>query len=166
MPPALSGNSVSLTTVVREFGNDAIDTSAVATVRPIESRQIAGLDALRLVAALWVCFFHGARLPLAELYSHPSWFELQLISVNNAIYNGVAAVMLFFVVSGMVIHFPNIGTGRLALADYYVRRLSELCRLWWLPTRCVSLPATDTFRRTPMCSGACTASSPTTSLIR
>lgn len=87
--------------------------------------RIDGLDTLRLVAAAWVALSHGARLPLAEItdeLGRGRW----LGALNNGLFNGVAAVMMFFVVSGFVIHRPQAGGRALDPVDHYVRRLTRI----------------------------------------
>lgn len=87
--------------------------------------HIPGLDTLRFFAALWVAFSHGARLPMDKLVpSGPLSFMLQ--SLNNAAFNGVAAVMVFFVISGLVIHLPQAETNTVKLLPYLARRLLRI----------------------------------------
>ena len=86
---------------------------------------VRGLDTLRLVAAAWVALAHGARAPLAEIAAiHPGW-SLPA-ALNNALFNGVAAVMMFFVVSGFVIHLPQARGRSLDVAEHYARRLVRI----------------------------------------
>lgn len=62
--------------------------------------NIAGLDTLRFFAAAWVVCFHGARFPLGNMSSDKSLFANVATALNNGLFNGVAAVMLFFVMCG------------------------------------------------------------------
>ena len=88
--------------------------------------SLAGLDTLRLMAALWVALFHGARLPMDKLAAAGSPLDSVLIAVNNGVFNGVAGVMLFFVISGFVIHRPFLAAPRLEVAPYLARRAIRL----------------------------------------
>lgn len=86
---------------------------------------VAGLATLRLVAAAWVTLSHGARPPLAETaVAHPG---LGLFAaVNNGLFNGVAAVMMFFVISGFVIHLPQASGRALEPLEHFARRLVRI----------------------------------------
>jgi len=88
--------------------------------------HVAGLDTLRLIAAAWVCCSHGARAPLSEMLSGQGTFGAILGGLNNGIFNGVAAVMMFFVISGFVIHRINVGRERLDIAGHYARRITRI----------------------------------------
>lgn len=86
---------------------------------------VIGLGTLRLVAAAWVALAHGARPPLAEVaVLHPALAPLA--ALNNALFNGVAAVMLFFVVSGFVIHLPQTSGRDLSVLEHLARRLLRI----------------------------------------
>lgn len=91
-----------------------------------DGSHVPGLDTLRFVAAAWVALFHGARLPLDRLLGHDSTVDTLLISLNNGLFNGVAAVMIFFVISGFVVHRPNVGRSRIPIGSYLARRLLRI----------------------------------------
>jgi peptidoglycan/LPS O-acetylase OafA/YrhL len=114
------------------------------------SQHVQGLDALRFAAAAWVALSHGARLPLdqmiaaaaAERGDAPSalhgWAQA-FASLNNGLFNGVAAVMVFFVISGFVIHLPQTGGARLDPINHWVRRLARILPPLIVATALVSL---------------------------
>ncbi len=85
--------------------------------------RLAGLDSLRLIAAAWVACSHGARLPLEHMVSGDGPVAQGLVALNNGLFNGVAAAMLFFVISGLVIHHANVGLEAIDIPGHYVRRL-------------------------------------------
>ena len=85
------------------------------------SRRVAGLDTLRVVAALWVAMSHGARFPFQELFDSGSSLHI-LTLANNATFNGVAAVFVFFVISGFVVHYPYVRAARIDVVPFLVRR--------------------------------------------
>jgi peptidoglycan/LPS O-acetylase OafA/YrhL len=86
---------------------------------------VAGIATLRLVAAAWVTLSHGARPPLAETaVAHPALGALA--ALNNGLFNGVAAVMMFFVISGFVIHLPQAGGRALDPLEHFARRLVRI----------------------------------------
>ncbi len=88
---------------------------------PGEPARIAGLDTLRFVAASMVVLSHLGPPPLlAGLErSHPvAW----LLSASYGVaWNGPAAVIVFFVVSGLCIHWPSLSR-RPHWPEYFVRR--------------------------------------------
>lgn len=87
-----------------------------------EMRRILGLDSIRFIAALWVFFSHGG-VPRIELYLDKfNPYERLLIGVYNNLWSGPAAVIVFFVISGFVIHYPNLATDQLNLKAYFIRR--------------------------------------------
>jgi len=94
---------------------------ASATSRNTEPTRIAGLDTLRFIAAAVVAIGHlGAPPLLAGLErTHPiAWF----ISASYGIlWNGPAAVIVFFVISGLCIHWPTLSR-RPRWPEYFIRR--------------------------------------------
>lgn len=55
-----------------------------------------------------------------------SWLAWAGGILNRAIFNGPAAVIVFFVISGFCIHYPNIGKKTLRLSPYYARRFLRI----------------------------------------
>lgn len=95
-----------------------------------QGRHVAGLDALRFAAAGWVALSHGLRLPIDRL-AEGSGVGRALGALNNGMFNGVAAVMVFFVISGLVIHLPQAlaqrsGVGVFSPLNHWVRRLTRI----------------------------------------
>lgn len=83
------------------------------------SDHLDALDALRFVAASWVALSHGA-LPLKQLFSND---VLKFASAAFASsFNGSAAVMVFFIISGLCIHRPRTHVESLPTAAFLVRR--------------------------------------------
>ena len=68
---------------------------------PEPATRVAGLDAIRCIAAVVVVLHHINPLP-AVLASGPVGLWLRMLL------NGPAAVMVFFVISGFVIHHPFV----------------------------------------------------------
>jgi peptidoglycan/LPS O-acetylase OafA/YrhL len=87
---------------------------------------VSGLDTLRLFAALWVAMFHGARPPLSELVPVIGAALNALNLLTNFVFNGTAAVMVFFVISGFVIHRPAAEGRTLDLYGYLARRVLRI----------------------------------------
>jgi peptidoglycan/LPS O-acetylase OafA/YrhL len=91
---------------------------ALSASAEFNHRHIAGLDSLRFVCAIWVALHHGARPHVAL------WLGLSPIFKDwNAItYDGVAAVIVFFVISGLCVHYPHARSASCNLAAFYAQR--------------------------------------------
>lgn len=76
----------------------------------MRDNRVSGLDSIRFVCALWVVFQHLTYFPLGAL--RQPW----------TIFNGTAAVAVFFVVSGLCIHYPFRNTEVTSWSAYGVRR--------------------------------------------
>ncbi len=90
------------------------------------SARIAGLDTLRFIAAIWVACSHGARPPLEHALNGLGPLGGIIVALDNGLFNGVASVMTFFVISGLVIHHAHIGSERIDIASHYARRLTRI----------------------------------------
>lgn len=86
-------------------------------------RHIPGLDAIRLICATMVAFSHfSVRFDFTFLGLSAEASRI----VNGVILlfsNGPAAVIVFFVISGFVIHLPTVSGKRLDIGEFYARRL-------------------------------------------
>jgi peptidoglycan/LPS O-acetylase OafA/YrhL len=95
-------------------------------------QRLNALDGLRFLAALVVALAHLA-LPLfgPQRASFPSPLQQQLI----LLFNGGAAVAVFFLISGFCIHLPYTQGEKLSLRAFYLRRFLRLGipLLVWLP---------------------------------
>lgn len=88
----------------------------------ILSNRLIGIDSLRYILALWVFFTHGGAPPLFEGGDFQFINKLYGWSVN-----GQAAVIGFFIISGLCIHFPNINNEKINLPSFYSARFLRLC---------------------------------------
>ncbi len=94
------------------------DAAASDPTRRITHMQ--GIDSIRYVCAIWVVLNH--------LYesAHSSAFDHGLGKLVGAIlgaaFSGPAAVIVFFVISGLCIHFPYRHGEKLDYFSYYMRR--------------------------------------------
>lgn len=87
--------------------------------------HVAGVDTLRIVSAVWVVLSHAGGLPLADLLARVGTPERILhfvSSVNNVAFDGVAAVIVFFVISGLCIHLPVVNSNQLDPVKFWIRR--------------------------------------------
>lgn len=88
-------------------------------VTPNSGLRIARLDSIRFLAALCVALSHGA-LPLKALAVDPVTKVLTAGIMSS--FNGVAAVMIFFIVSGLCIHLPYAGAKTVPVLHFLIRR--------------------------------------------
>lgn len=90
-------------------------------------KRIVGLDSIRFVCATFVLFGHLGvpllnYLPSSDKHSY--FFYLR--TLISLVFNGGAAVVVFFIISGFCIHFPFIRKQTIDLPSYYVRRLLRI----------------------------------------
>ncbi|TWJ00796.1 peptidoglycan/LPS O-acetylase OafA/YrhL [Mucilaginibacter frigoritolerans] len=88
-------------------------------------KHILGIDQLRYIFALWVFFFHGGLPPLFAGHVNTKAFEF-LEHLYGWLINGQAAVICFFIISGLCIHYPNIRRNSLDLKSFYTARFLRL----------------------------------------
>ena len=90
--------------------------------------RVLGLDTLRITLALIVLFGH-LGLPIIldpSSYANP-WSIILAVIVNS--FNGPAAVVCFFAISGFCIHYPYLDRGSFGLLEYFGRRHIRI----WIP---------------------------------
>lgn len=83
---------------------------------------MAGLDAIRFVCALWVVFFHAGFLPLTAGVGKSTYSGLAVHAIQSNLFNGSAAVIVFFLISGFVIHYPYVEKPETRWGAYFTRR--------------------------------------------
>jgi peptidoglycan/LPS O-acetylase OafA/YrhL len=88
-------------------------------------KRILGIDQLRYVFALWVFFTHGGAPPLFNGHSSGNIFD-GLDKLYGWSINGEAAVMCFFIISGLCIHFPNLKKDKVDILSFYTARFLRL----------------------------------------
>jgi peptidoglycan/LPS O-acetylase OafA/YrhL len=84
--------------------------------------HIRGVDSLRFIAAMWVAFGHGAWLPVRALTQQWGSAGRAVTALSDTSFNGVAAVIVFFIISGFCIHLPYVGATKIDIRDFYIRR--------------------------------------------
>ena len=90
------------------------------------NNKINGLDSIRFVCAIWVVFGHLGLFPLLEgidVSTKVGWF---INALYNSTVSGQAAVIVFFVISGLCIHYPYRNGKQINLLTYYARRYSRI----------------------------------------
>ena len=68
--------------------------------------HIGGLDTIRFICALWVVMGHYGAPPLPGFVDKSNIVGLITLGVYNNLTSGPAAVIVFFVISGLCIHYP------------------------------------------------------------
>lgn len=85
--------------------------------------RVRGLDAIRAVCAFWVVMGHFGGPPITagiDATTRAGWL---VGGLYNNFWNGPAAVIVFFVISGFCIHYPFSRTLRIpSIAAYVARR--------------------------------------------
>ncbi len=84
---------------------------------------VYGVDTLRIVAAIWVACGHGAFLNVKALLG--THFGA-LSALFGVLFSGSAAVVIFFIISGFCIHYPNINKASLDWKTFLVRRAARI----------------------------------------
>ncbi len=85
-------------------------------------RWLAGIDSIRFILAFIVLISHYTVPPLSPQHNVLN----MLIKVFNHGFCGVAAVIAFFVISGLVIHYPNVGKTSIDVKRFVVRRFVRI----------------------------------------
>lgn len=94
----------------------------------LERPSFHNLDLLRFVAALIVALYHLTVFFPDYQISGGVYADTRYVthSIATLAFNGPAAVMLFFIVSGICIHAPYRGNRPLELREFYARRFIRI----------------------------------------
>lgn len=84
------------------------------------------LDALRFVLAFWVAMGHYGMFPLFFWTDEGTRLGHFLVHAWSTVVFATPAVIVFFVISGFCIHLPFIGSEKLAVGRYYLRRYTRI----------------------------------------
>lgn len=79
------------------------------------------------MCAAFVVFGHLGLVDYGVLGKPSSGTERLLYGALGSLFNGPAAVILFFIISGFCIHYPFLGDRALSLPSYFTRRLLRVC---------------------------------------
>jgi len=91
-------------------------------LRSASIKRMYGIDAIRFVCALWVMLGHFGMPPLFS-YVDGSHGVFRLLKMAYSIpISGPPAVIVFFVISGLCIHFPYRQGQKLLYSGYFARR--------------------------------------------
>lgn len=84
------------------------------------------LDALRFFLAFWVAVGHFKMIPLFGDPALGTGFWHLFKHGWSSIVFGTPAVIVFFVISGFCIHLPFLGTAKIDVGRYYLRRYTRI----------------------------------------
>jgi peptidoglycan/LPS O-acetylase OafA/YrhL len=85
--------------------------------------RVRGLDAIRAVCAFWVVMGHFGGPPITAGFDRSTRSGWLIAGLYNNFWNGPAAVIVFFVISGFCIHYPSSRTLQIpSIAGYAARR--------------------------------------------
>ena len=88
----------------------------------VPSGRIRGLDAIRFVCAFWVVMSHNSGIGVPHQHVSGSFLWRAMQGLWNLSFNGAAAVMVFFVISGFAIHYPFRHGETPVWGEYFWRR--------------------------------------------
>ncbi|HEY1427397.1 MAG TPA: acyltransferase [Caulobacteraceae bacterium] len=91
----------------------------MAAARP---HEVKGLDTLRFVAAATVALSHGAAPPLADIIGKGAAWSRAATALWGVSFDGVAAVIIFFVISGFCIHHGPATGAPFRVLPFWTRR--------------------------------------------
>lgn len=88
--------------------------------------EIAGINSLRFVAATCVVLSHGGAFPFSEYFSAHAGISRILLGVYTCAFNGPAAVLVFFVISGFCIHYSFASGMPFRTIPFLTRRMIKI----------------------------------------
>ncbi len=93
-----------------------------------EQRRLPELDSLRGLAALVVVFYHFVLMwpPLLDSLNPIQWHGIHMTLLLHPLYTGHEAVVLFFVLSGLVLSFPYIRGRAQSYTIFLTRRILRI----------------------------------------
>jgi peptidoglycan/LPS O-acetylase OafA/YrhL len=88
--------------------------------------RVQGLDSIRFICALVVVLFHFGLISRSYFGTDPRGLAAVSRAILGCLFDGPAAVIVFFVISGFCIHFPFRQDPSVNIASYYSRRLIRI----------------------------------------
>jgi len=108
-----------------QAGMNPIGADAPAPNRQGDNRLV-GLYSLRFVCAFLVVLDHWGFGGIAGHGTNATGWAKISIGVLNSLFNGPAAVIVFFVVSGFCIHYPFRNGRPIVVSNFYIRRFVRI----------------------------------------
>jgi peptidoglycan/LPS O-acetylase OafA/YrhL len=88
--------------------------------------RVNGVDSIRFVCAFIVVLFHFGLVPKEAFGTDPHGLAFFIRATLGSLFDGPAAVIVFFVISGFCIHFPFRQNPSVNIPSYYSRRLIRI----------------------------------------
>ncbi|HWA33204.1 MAG TPA: acyltransferase [Cyclobacteriaceae bacterium] len=88
----------------------------------VQTNRIVGLDSIRFLCAMIVLIGHFGP----PIFKIDAGVATNLLKGISLLFNGPAAVIIFFVVSGFCIHLPTSNGWQMQPVPYYVRRITRI----------------------------------------
>ena len=101
------------------FRHSAVGTDA-------SSRRVNGLDSIRFLCAFVVMLFHLGLMNDRLYGQSKTGLTKVAIGIFNSFFNGQAAVIVFFLISGFCIHYPYRANREFSIWPFYVRRFIRI----------------------------------------
>lgn len=90
---------------------------------PASGDVILGLSSIRFLCAFWVVMGHFGAPPIQKFVDDTNLFGMMAVGVYNNLTSGPAAVIVFFVISGLCIHYPHVSSLRVpSLSSFFIKR--------------------------------------------
>jgi peptidoglycan/LPS O-acetylase OafA/YrhL len=88
--------------------------------------RVGGVDTIRIICAITIVIFHLGLFPASVFGNDPHGLPLLFKGVVDTLFNGPAALIVFFVVSGFGIHFAARRYLTVDIPSFYSRRLIRI----------------------------------------
>ena len=89
-------------------------------------RRIDGLDSIRFILALFVLVYHIGHSHIYEFIDKTTITGKFVCAGLDCLFNGPAAVIVFFIISGFCIHYPHIKKRKVDTINFYIRRYTRI----------------------------------------
>ena len=109
--------------VIVEFGKKSGKIVAIS-----KKQHFRFLDGLRFICAVWVVFSHLGEPPIFTVFDGSALSMLAVLAqkVFSIMFNGTAAVVVFFIISGFCIHYPYVSGREFSVSAFYISRLTRI----------------------------------------
>lgn len=89
----------------------------------VKSEYLRGISTIRFLCALWVVVGHVGNAPLTDHFDKSTTIGFVVHGFYNSLISGPAAVIVFFIISGVCIHMPHARDNRIpSIGHYLIRR--------------------------------------------
>ena len=89
-------------------------------------RRIDGLDSIRFILALFVLLYHIGHSHIYNFIDRTTITGKSIAAGLDCLFNGPAAVIVFFIISGFCIHYPHIKKRKVSIIIFYTRRYTRI----------------------------------------